>query len=113
MSTPSKPATKTVKVVATIDGAIQFGFAKFLFALGTDGAWRMRITSLRNDGDRTARWTVCESPLETLGLISEQFSGDVSFRVSGDFAGVPGLGDFRACEVFACGDIGHRQRLPA
>jgi hypothetical protein len=109
----AKPtARKTVKAIATIDGVIHLGFAKFLFALGTDGAWRVKVTNMTRGGDQVTAWTVCESPLTAFGLTSEQLSGDVAFKLAGLFQGVPELGDFAACETFVTGDVGHRLRLP-
>jgi hypothetical protein len=112
VSTSQTKGAKTVKAIATIDGVIHLGFAKFLFALGTDGAWRVRITNQTRQGDQTNAWAVCESPLAALGLTSEQLTGDVAFKLAGRFSNVPGLGDFAADTVFATGDIGHRVRLP-
>lgn len=104
---------KTASAVATISGEFRFSYAKFVFALSTDGAWFVKITRMTRMGDETTRWTGCESPLDGFGIAADRLVGNVAFEVEGDFVGAGPLDGFGAIDkLWVCGDIGHRERLP-
>lgn len=102
--------SKTLKAVASINArfAVESGSVEFALA-GETGQWYSRETSHPLNGDSfTTKWAACASPLSAFG-IPEGYLENGDWR-SMDTISLPHIGP--VYDVFACGDIGHRYRLP-